>query len=74
MGLMKNYNLKVLKENIDHVLLKLCTCSNVEIRNVFRLTGMIQIKAVNLDNISEISEIQTIEKDTKFYIKRVAII
>lgn len=74
MGLNKNYNLKVLSENIDRVLLKLTLCSNVEIRNVFRRTGLIQIKANTLDNISDISEIQTVEKDTKFYINRIAII
>lgn len=74
MGLTTNYNLKVLSENIDRVLLKLTLCSNVEIRNVFRRTGLIQIKANTLDNISDISEIQTVEKDTKFYINRIAII
>ncbi len=74
MGLMTNYNLVVLSENIDRVVLKLSHCSNVEIRNVLRRAGIIQIKANNLDNISEISEIQTVEKDKKFYINRIAII
>jgi hypothetical protein len=74
MGLTKNYNLKVLSENIDRVLLKLSLCSNVEIRNVLRRAGMIQIKAVNLDSVSDISEIQTVEKDKNFYINRIAII
>lgn len=74
MNLMKNYNLKVLSENIDRVVLKLSECSNVEIRDVLRRTNTIQVKAVTLDAISAISEIQTVEKDNKFYINRIAII
>lgn len=71
---LKNYNLKVLNENIDRVVLKLSECSNVEIRNIFRRNGLIQIKAKTLDNVSNIQEIMTVEKDTKFYINRIAII
>jgi hypothetical protein len=74
MGLITNYNLKVLTNDIDHVLLKLTLCPNVEIRNVFRRTGIIQIKANTLDNVSDISEVLTVEKDNKFYINRIAII
>lgn len=74
MSLMTNYNVKVLKENIDRVVLKLSECSNVEIRDVLRRSGTIQIKALTLDKVSSISEIQSIEKDTKFYISRIAII
>jgi hypothetical protein len=74
MRLIGNYNLKVLAENIDLVVLKLTKCSNVEIRNVFRRTGLIQVKAKTLDNISNIAEVTQIEKDTKFYINRIAII
>lgn len=74
MSLMRNYNLKVLSENIDRVVLKLSECSNVEIRDVLRRSGTIQIKALTLDGISAISEIQNVEKDNKFYINRIAII
>ena len=74
MNIMRNYNLKVLSENIDRVVLKLSECSNVEIRDVFRRAGTIQVKALTLDAISNISEIQTVEKDNKFYINRIAII
>lgn len=74
MGLMRNYNLKVLNENIDCVILKLSNCSNVEIRDVLRRAGTIQVKALTLEGISTISEIQTIEKDNKFYFNRIAII
>ena len=74
MNLMKNYNLKVLSENIDRVVLKLSECSNVEIRDVLRRAGTIQVKALTLDGISAIAEIQRVEKDNKFYINRIAII
>lgn len=71
---MSNYNLKVLSENIDAVILKLTYCDNVEVRNVFRRSNLIQIKAKTLDRIASIAEILTVEKDTKFYINRIAII
>lgn len=71
---MSNYNLKVLSENIDAVILKLTYCDNVEVRNVFRRNNLIQIKAKTLDRIASIAEILTVEKDTKFYINRIAII
>lgn len=74
MNSMKNYNLKVLNENIDRVVLKLGECSNVEIRDILRRTNTIQIKALTLDAISKISEIQSVEKDNRFYINRIAII
>jgi hypothetical protein len=70
----QNYNLKVDNENIDSVILKLTKCANVEIRNIGRRTGMIQIKAKTLDTISSINEILTVERDTKFYINRIAIV
>lgn len=73
MGL-QNYNLKVNNENIDSVVLKLTECANVEIRNVMRRTGLIQVKALTLDKISAINEVLTVEKDTKFYINLIAII
>lgn len=73
MGL-QNYNLSVRNENIDSVILKLTECANVEIRNIGRRTGLIQIKALTLDKISEIAEILNVEKDKKFYINRIAII
>jgi hypothetical protein len=71
---MKNYNIRVLSENMDSVLLNLWKLSNIEIRNVFRKTGLIQIKTTTLDNITYISDVLTIEKDTKFYINRIAIL
>jgi hypothetical protein len=70
----KNYNLHVSNENIDCVILKLSKCSNVEIRNILRRSGLIQIKADTLAAIAEIGEIVTIEKDTRFYINAIAII
>lgn len=70
----KNYNLHVSNENIDSVILKLSKCSNVEIRNILRRSGLIQIKAETLGAIGEIAEIVTIEKDTRFYINAIAII
>jgi hypothetical protein len=70
----QNYNLKVDNENIDSVILKLTKCANVEIRNIGRRTGMIQVKAKTLETISSINEILTVEKDTKFYINRIAIL
>ena len=73
MGL-QNYNLMVKNENIDSVILKLTKCANVEIRNIGRRTGLIQIKAKTLETISSIHEILTVEKDTKFYINRIAIL
>lgn len=71
---LQNYNLKVKNENIDSVILKLTKCANVEIRNIGRRSGMIQVKALTLDTISSISEVLTVEKDTKFYINRIAIL
>lgn len=71
---LQNYNLSVSKENIDCVVLKLTRCANVEIRNIGRRTGLIQIKALTLDKISAISEILNVEKDKTFYINRIAIL
>jgi len=73
MGL-QNYNLKVNNENIDSVILKLSECANVEIRNIARRSGLIQVKALTLEKISAIAEILNVEKDTKFYINRIAIL
>ena len=69
-----NFNLKVENENIDLVILKLTMFSNVEIRNIKRLAGLIQIKTSSLDNLSDISEILTIDIDKKLYINRIALI
>jgi len=69
-----NYNLRVLTENIDSVLTQLSKCSNVEIRNVFRRSGRIQVKAQTLETISAIAEVMNVERDTKFYINRIAIL
>lgn len=74
MAVMNNYNLRVLNENIDKVILKLTDCTNVEIRHILRKNGLIQVKAKNLDSIASIGEIVHIEKDTKFYISHIAII
>lgn len=73
MGL-QNYNLRVDNENIDSVILKLSECANVEIRDIGRRTGLIRVKALTLEKISNIAEILTVEKDTKFYINRIAIL
>jgi hypothetical protein len=70
----QNYNLSVRNENIDSVILKLTECANVEIRNIGRRTGLIQVKAKTLDKIAEITEILNVEKDKKFYINRIAIL
>jgi len=69
-----NYNLRVLNENIDSVLTQLTKCSNVEIRNVFRRSGLILVKTQTLDVIYSITEVLNVEKDTKFYINRIAIL
>lgn len=74
MDLMRKYNLKIATENIDRVVLKLSNCSNVEIRDIVRRAGLIKISAHNLDMVSEINEIQTIEKDKKFYFNNIEII
>lgn len=70
----KNYNLQVNSENIDSVILKLTKCSNVEIRNIIRRSGLIQVKAETLEAIACITEVLNIEKDKKFYINYVAIL
>lgn len=70
----KNYNLKVNNENIDSVILKLTECANVEIRDIGRRIGLIRVKALTLDKICVITEILSVEKDTKFYINRIAIL
>lgn len=70
----KNYNLYMAANNIDRVILKLSECANIEIRNVGRRNGLIQVKAENLEKLSQITEILNIEKDNRFYINRIAII
>ncbi len=59
---MSTYILKVKSENIDSVILKLIGCKNVEINRVLRLIGSINVKAQDLDHISNISEVLTIQK------------
>lgn len=61
-------------EDIDHVILRLSECPNVEIRDIKRRTGIITIKAENLTKISEIIQILRIELDTKFYINHIGFI
>ena len=73
MGL-QNYNLKVNTNDIDFVVLKLTDCPNVEIRDIGRIIGLIRVQAETLEKISEIAEILFVEKDTRFYINRIAIL
>lgn len=73
MGL-KKYNLYMSNDDIDRVVLLLSGYQNIEIREVNRRIGIIQIKAEEIGNISDIPQILNIEIDTKFYINRIAII
>jgi len=69
-----NYNLKMLSENIDRVLLKLSQCTEIEIRDVHRTSGVIQVATKNLENVADIPEIMGVDKDKKIYFKRMVII
>lgn len=60
--------------DIDRVVLLLSECPNVEIRDVNRRIGKVCVKAINLNEISEIPQVLRVEVDTKFYINRIAII
>lgn len=73
-ALLTNYNLKMLSDDIDRVLLRLSQCSEIEIRDVNRTSGIIQVATKNLENVADIPEIMGVDKDKKFYFKRMAII
>lgn len=73
MGL-KKYNLFMSNDDIDRVVLLLSTYPSVEIREVNRRIGIIQIKAEDIGTVSDIPQILNIEIDNRFYINRIAII
>jgi len=70
----KKYNLFMCNNEIDRVLLQLSKYSNIEIREINRRIGSIQIKTENIQSLYEIPQIVNIEIDTKLYINRIAII
>lgn len=60
--------------DIDRVVLQLCECPEIEIKDVNRRVGIIRIKCENLSKVTEIPQILKVELDTKFYINSIAII
>jgi nitrate reductase NapAB chaperone NapD len=66
--IMNSYVLKVKSEDIDAVVLKLASCEQVEIKNVWRLIGSVVIKAKSLDVIASMNEVLQVEQQKNFYI------